>query len=69
VIAELRRPRPPCAVAGGTGQRPLIRGRLETALCGDLTKVAMPEPRRSNGGVSFPSAFVAHLTPLERPRG
>ena len=40
---------------GGAGQRQPLRGTLRPAWCGDLTKVALPEPRRSNGGV--PSRF------------
>src|SRR3982750_2183354 len=40
---------------GGAGQRQPLRGTLKPACCGDLTKVALPEPRRSNGGV--PSSF------------
>ena len=36
---------------GGSGHRQPLRGTLKPACCGDLTKVALPEPRRSNGGV------------------
>jgi len=30
-VSELQRPAPPCVFAGGTGQRLLLRGRLEPA--------------------------------------
>ena len=36
---------------GGAGQRQRLRGTLRPSCCGDLIKVALPEPRRSNGGV------------------
>jgi hypothetical protein len=36
---------------GGSGQRSGFMAPLRPACCGDLTKVALPEPRRSNGGV------------------
>jgi hypothetical protein len=31
---------------------------------GGLTKVAIPEPRRSNGGVPVISRLLRHITPL-----
>ena len=51
VAVEPLRHAPPCVFAGGAGQRQRLRGKVKTSLCGDLTKVAVTEPRRSNGGV------------------
>jgi hypothetical protein len=44
---------PPCVLAGGARQRQWLRGTLEAALIGDLTKVAMPELRRFQRRSSF----------------
>ena len=49
---------------GGAGQRQPLRGTLKPACCGDLTKVALPEPRRSNVGV--PTPLPAFQVTLQR---
>jgi hypothetical protein len=54
---------PPCAFAGGTGQRHRLRGRLELLDCGDLTKVAIAEPRCfQQRGSGLHPAFEVTLT-------
>lgn len=56
---------PPCVVAGGTGQWHRLRGRLELLDCGDLTKVAIAEPRCfQRRGSDLHPAFEVTLTRL-----
>jgi hypothetical protein len=51
--------------AGGAGQRHALRGNLEPASFGGLTKVAIREPRRFQRRGSFPaSRLPGHITPL-----
>ena len=64
VAGEPLRHAPPCVLASGARQRQWLRGTVEPALVSDLTKVAIPEPCRSNVRVpSFlPPAFEVQDT-------
>ena len=42
--------------AGDAGQWGRLRGRLDLFLCGDLTKVAIPEPRRFRRRGFYPAS-------------
>lgn len=53
VAGEPIRHVPPCVPASGARQRKWLRGTLEPALIGDLTKVAIPEPHRFQRWGSF----------------
>ncbi len=72
VAGEPIRHVPPCVLAGGARQRQWLRATLEPALIGDLTKVAIPEPRRFQRRGSFLlSAFEVkiHLQPASQMIG
>ena len=62
---EPLRPEPPSVSPGGAGQRQPIPGSLGSVRCGDLLRVAKPEPRRRQrrGSVLAPATNPT-LTPL-----
>jgi hypothetical protein len=63
LLPENRFPmRPHASPQGGAGQRQPLRDTLGPACCGDLTKVALPGPRRSERRGSNPSPPSGRIT-------